>query len=200
MRTKEPAPLGEKRVKVASPAQPLMLLGYKRPDQYSKDAAVLDVLAEVFTGARTGILYKELVRGRQIALAAESIATFPGGKYPSLFAFFLVPSLGHTLEENEKALYEIIERVKNTPQDKATLDRIKTKLRAAVIQTLDNNSGLAETLARYQAAYGDWRRLFTELDDYNKVTAEDVRRVAREYLVENARTVSTTFAPQGGGR
>ena len=153
----------------------------------------------MLSGGRTGIIYKELVRDKQIALAAQSIAAYPGSKYPSLFLFFMVPTPDHTLEENEKAVYEIVERVKNTPQDKATLDRIKTKLRANVIESLDSNTGLAETLASYQASFGDWRRLFTELDDYNKVTAEDVQRVARQYLVENARTVVTTFAPQAQG-
>jgi len=200
VRTKEPPQLGEKRAKVASPSQPLMVIGYKRPDQYSKDAAALDVLSEALSGGRTGVIYKELVRDKQIALAAQAIATFPGGKYPSLFIFFMVPAGGHTLEENEQAVYEIVERVKNTPPDKTTLDRIKTKLRANVIQSLDSNSGLAETLATYQASYGDWRRLFTELDDYNKVTAEDVQRVARQYLVENTRTVVSTFIPQGGAQ
>jgi len=200
VRTKEPPQLGEKRARVASPSQPLMIIGYKRPDQYSKDSAALDVLSEALSGGRTGTIYKELVRDKQIALAAQSIATFPGGKYPSLFIFFLVPAGGHTLEENEKAVYEIVERTKTTLQDKATLDRIKTKLRAAVIETLDSNTGLADTLATYQASYGDWRRLFTELDDYNKVTAEDVQRVARQYLVESSRTVVSTFIPQGGAQ
>ena len=200
VRTKEPPQAGEKRAKVASPSQPLMIIGYKRPDQYSKDAATLDVLSEVLSGGRTGIIYKELVRDKQIALAAQAIATFPGGKYPSLFIFFMMPAGGHTLEENERAVYEIVERVKNTLPDKATLDRIKTKLRANVIESLDSNSGLADTLATYQASYGDWRRLFTELEDYNKVTAEDVQRVARQYLVENTRTVVSTFIPQGGAQ
>ncbi len=61
---------------------------------------------------RTGIIYKEMVRDKKIALGAGSQATFPSGKYPSLFLFFVAPSSGHTVEENEKALYEIIERVK----------------------------------------------------------------------------------------
>ncbi len=37
--------------------------------------------------------------------------------------------------------------------------------------------------------------MFTELDEYNKVTADDVLRVAKTYLVENSRTVAYTYAP-----
>ena len=45
---------------------------------------------------------------------------------------------------------------------------MKTKLRAELIRKLDNNSGLAAELCSYAVNYGDWRKLFTELDDYNK--------------------------------
>lgn len=193
--TIEPPQLGEKQVAVESPAQPFLLIGYKRPDQYSKDDVPLDVLSDILSDGRTGLIYKEMVRDKRIALGAESQANFPGGKYPSLFIFFVAPTTGHTIEENEKDLYAIIDRVKKEKTDAESLQREKTKLRASLIRQLDSNSGLAQQLCYYQANYGDWRRMFTELDDYNKVTAEDVMRVANAYLVENGRTVSYTYAP-----
>jgi predicted Zn-dependent peptidase len=197
--TVEPVQDGEKRVAVASPAQPFVAIAYKRPDQYSPDDATLDVLSEVLAGGRTGLLYKEMVRDKQIALAAESQPTFPSGRYPSLFLFFSVPSQGHTTEDNEKAMYEIIERVKREKPDDATLKRIKTKLRAELIRKLDSNSGLAAELCSYSANYGDWKKLFTELDDYNRVTAEDVQKAAQKYLVAEHRTVAYTYAPKEEG-
>lgn len=199
VRTVEPPQEGEKRVAVASPAQPFLAIAYKRPDQLSKDDEALDVLSDVLSGGRTGIIYKELVRDRKIALAAGSQAEFPGGKYPSLFLFFVVPSDGHTIEENEKAVYAIIDRVKKEKIDDETLKRVKTKLRASLIRKLDNNSGLASELCSYAVEYGDWRKLFTELDDFNKITADDVERVAKTYLIDSARTVAYTYAPAEGG-
>ena len=199
VRTVEPMQEGEKRVAVASAAQPFLAIAYKRPDQYSKDDATLDVLSDVLSGGRTGIVYKDLVRDKKIALAAGSQAEFPGGKYPSLFLFFVAPSSGHTVQENEKAVYEIIERVKKQPVDAETLQRVKTKLRAALIRKLDSNSGLAAELCSYAVAYGDWRRLFTELEDYNKITADDVERAAQTYLIDSTRTVAYTYAPAPGG-
>ena len=193
--TVEPVQHGEKRVMVASPAQPFLVIAYKRPDQYSKDNAALDVLEQILSGGRTSIIYKDMVRDKKIALGAESDATYPGGKYPSLFLFFVVPNSGHTVEETEKAVYEIVGRVKKEKPDAAALQRVKINLRAALIQKLDSNSGLAAELCAYQAGYGDWRKLFTELDDYNKVTAEDVQRVAQTYLLDSTRTVVYTYAP-----
>ena len=200
VRTVEPSQEGEKRVAVASPAQPFLAIAYKRPDQYSKDDPALDVLTEILSGGRTGLIYKDLVRDKKIALGAGSQATFPSGKYPSLFLFFVAPSQGHSVEENEKALYEIIERVKKDKVDNETLQRVKVKLRAALIRKLDNNGGLAAELCSYAVAYGDWRKLFTELEDYNRVTADDVQRVAATYLIDSARTVAYTYAPAEGGK
>jgi predicted Zn-dependent peptidase len=196
--TVEPPQNGEKRVMVASPAQPFLIIAYKRPDQYSKDNAALDVLEQILSGGRTSIIYKEMVRDKKIALGAASYATYPGGKYPGLFLFFVIPNSGHTVDEMEKSVYEIVDRVKKEKTGAEALQRVKINLRASLIQKLDSNAGLAAELCAYQAGYGDWRKLFTELDEYNRVTAEDVQRVAQKYLLENTRTVVYTYAPAKG--
>src|SRR5580698_10594712 len=197
-RTVEPPQKGEKRVEVESAAQPFMAIAYKRPDQLDKDDSVFDVLGEILAGERTGLLYMDLVRDKKIALGAAADATFPGGKYPNLFLFFLVPNQGHTVEENEKACYQIIERLKTQKVSDETLQRIKTKVRAALIRKLDSNSGMADALTSYYANYGDWRKLFTSIDDTDKVTADDVMRVAKQYLIPETRTVVYTIPPPAG--
>ena len=192
--TEEPVQEGERRVAVESPAQPFMIIGYKRPDQYSKDDAALDVLSEILSEGRTSIMYKDMVRDKQIALAAGADPTFPGGKYPGLFLFYAAPANGHTVDENEKEIYRVIEQAKNEKADDETLKRVKIRLRADLIRKLASNSGLAGEVTTYYANFGDWRKLFTELEDYDRVTSEDVQRVARTYLVKDHRTVAWTFA------
>jgi predicted Zn-dependent peptidase len=153
------------------------------------------MLGEILAGERTGLLYKDLVRDKRIALGAGAQPSFPGGKYPNLFLFFLVPNQGHTLEENEKACYEIIEKLTTQKVDEGTLNRIRVKFRAALLQKLDSNSGMAEELTSYYVNYGDWRKMFTAIDELDKVTADDVQRVAKQYLVPEKRTVAYTIAP-----
>lgn len=193
--TEEPVQEGEKRVTVSSPAQPLLALGYKRPDRFSPDDAALSVLDAILSDGRTGLIYKDMVRDKQISLGAGSASEYPSGKYPSLFLFYVLPASGHSIDENEKAIYDIVERVKSAQVDQQSIDRVKTKLRADLIRKLTGNMGLAVELCDYYSAYGDWRRLFTELEDFQKVTATDVQRVARQYLVPEHRTVGYTFAP-----
>jgi predicted Zn-dependent peptidase len=194
--TVEPPQEGEKRAEVMSPSQPFLLIGYKRPDQRDTDDPVFDVLGAILSSGRTGLLYKEMVRDKKIALAAQAQSSFPGSKYPNLFLFFVAPSLGRTVAENEQACYEILERLKKEKVDDETLNRVKTKIRASVIRGLDSNSGMAEQLASYYVNYGDWRKLFTGIDDIRKVTADDVQRVVREYFTPASRTVVYTVIPK----
>ena len=195
VRTVEPEQMGERRVMVKSPSQPFLVLGYKRPDQNSADDPILDVIGEVLSNGRTGWLYKDLVRDQQIALGVMAQPQFPGGKYPGLFLFFSVPNMGKTIEQNEKALNAVIDRIKTQKVDDETLKRVKTKLRADVIRKLGNNSGLASELTAFYVAYGDWRKLFTQLEEYNKITADDIQRVAQKIFLNEHRTVAWTYAP-----
>ncbi|MGE5646108.1 MAG: M16 family metallopeptidase [Acidobacteriota bacterium] len=197
--TVEPAQEGAKSVEIETPSQPLLAIVYKRPSQTHKDDPVFDVINGVLDAGRTGLLYRELVRDKRIALSAQSAATFPSGAYPNLFLIFVAPSQGHTIEENEKAVYQIIERLKTQTVDEQTLQRVRTKVRAGLIRQLDSNSGMASQLTFYHVNYGDWRKLFTGLDDINRVTAADVQRVARQYFTESARTVARTVAPRRPG-
>ncbi len=91
---------------------------------------------------------------------------------------------------------EILERLKNEKVDQATLDRVKTKVRAGLVRQLDSNTGRATQLPMYEVFYGDWRAMFTNLQDIEKVTADDVQRVAKKYFTSSNRTVVHSVAPK----
>jgi predicted Zn-dependent peptidase len=196
--TEEPVQTGERRVSVESPSQPILFMGYKRPGPTSPDSAPLSVLAGALSSGRTGILYKEMVEQKKLALAAGAGASFFGSKYPDLFIFFAAPSPGKTVDENEKAILEVIDRVKKEKIEDAVLKRIKTQVRAGLIRGLESNMGMAMQLATNYMRYGDWRRMFTNIQKVDEVTAEDVQRVAKTYLVDSARTVVYLKAPAKG--
>jgi predicted Zn-dependent peptidase len=194
--TKETPQEGEKRVAVETPAQPMVAFGYKRPNYQSADDPAFDVIAAVLNTGRTSLLYKELVE-KQIALGSYAGASFPGQKYDTLFIFFVVPNMGKTTEECEKAVYDIIENLKKKPLDAATLQRVKTNLRAGLIRQLNSNMGMAQQLAAAHTFYGNWRKFYDNIADIEKVSAADVQRVATKYFVPKQRTVAYTVKPSG---
>ena len=188
----EPPQQGQKRAELRTEEQPVVVVGYRRPSQFHKDDAVFDVISSILSSGRTGWLYQDLVRDKRISIGAGAVGTFPGGKYPNLFMLVSVPARGKTPEENEQALYAVLDRLRDTKVDDETLNRVKTKVRAGLIRQLDSNQGLASQLTYYQTLYGNWRRMFDNVQEVTKVTADDVQRVAREYFVDTGRTVAYT--------
>jgi predicted Zn-dependent peptidase len=198
--TEEPPQPGPRTAVVESASQPVVVVGYKRPDQYQKDDPVFDVIDLILSSGRTGWLYRDLVQEKRLAVAAQASATYPSGRYPCMFVFLMAPAQGHTVEEDTRELEEILKRLQAETVDPVTLSRAKTRVRADGIRRLADNQGLAAMLSSTYGMYGDWRKLFTSIDDINKVTAEDVRRVARQYFTPaNRTTVWLAQVPQPAG-
>jgi len=204
-RTIEPPQISERTVVLHEAAQPFYVEGYHRPAATDPDNATYDVLEMLMSNGRTSRLYRSLVRDKKIAAAAAGFNGFPGEKYPNLFVVFAVPTPGHTAAEMEPAIHEEIAKLQNEPVSAEELQSVKTRAKAQLIRQLDSNSGLALQLAAYQTLYGDWRELFREVDEIDKVTPADVQRVARTLFVPSNRTVGMiesakpAAAPAKGG-
>jgi len=191
LRTLEPTQTAEKSVVLTDPAQPSFIEGYHRPDGNSPDDPIYDVIADVLSSGRTARLYRDLVRDRKIAAGAGIINGFPGTKYPTLIAVRALPTPGHTNAEVLAVAREQLERLKTEPLTDDEMKVVKTRARADLIRGLDSNSGLARQLAVTQARLGDWREMFRYLERLDKVTKEDVMRVAKATFVPQNRTVGT---------
>ena len=201
IRTIEPVQNSERLVTMREQSQPFFLEGYHRPDYRDPDDVVYDAITDLMSNGRTSRLYRSLVRDKKIAADAEGFSGFPGIKYPSLFAFYAVPTPGHTTTELRDAIHQEIERVKNEDVTDEELKMIKTRAKADLIRSLGNNEGLAEALALYQTRFGDWRELFRQVDKIDKVTKADIRRVANKIFIPENRTIGIldTRKPAGKG-
>jgi predicted Zn-dependent peptidase len=187
--TVEPEQLGERRVVVEDKAQPIVAIGYHKGNIYHPDDAIFTVMSDILGRGRTSRFHKTLVKDKKIAIDAGSVVGIPGSKYPNLMIMYAVTSKGHTAEECEAVMYEEIERLKNEPVSAEELKKSKTNARADLIRRLDSNSEIAGQLAFYQAVTGDWRNLFRRLDQIDAVTAADIQRVAKQYLIAKHRSV-----------
>ena len=50
-------------------------------------------------------------------------------------------------------------------------------------------NGKSNNIGTYEVFFGDYRKMFDAPDSYNKVTAEDIKRVANTYFDQKKRTV-----------
>ncbi|MGC8833472.1 MAG: M16 family metallopeptidase [Armatimonadota bacterium] len=194
--TKEDEQSGEKRVKVEFAAQPHLIIAYHKPTLPSDDDFVFDVLNAVLTEGRTSRLYSALVK-KNIALSVSSWTSEPGARYPNLFLISAVPMHPHSVEDLERAIYAELERLKNELISNDELEKAKSLLTAEFLRGLQTNMDLAEKLAYYQTVAGDWRYILRWEERIRGITAQDIQRVARRYLVERNRVVAAVVPPSG---
>ncbi len=184
-----------------SAATPMVAVGYRRPDEFDRDDNVFDVIQMILTGAN-GWLTQSLTQESGVALAVRAVATYPGGRYPSLVAIVAQPAPGRSLDQVVSAIQGVIDRLRAQPVDEATLARAKAHVRETALAALMQNSGAAALLAAGAAEYGDWREPLNEMERIQKISAADVLRVAAKYLVPEHRTVafsgSETAAVEAG--
>ena len=187
--TREPEQLGERRLKIMADAQPELIIGFHKPNPPHPDDVVCEVISGLLSYGRTSRFYQKLVEERKIAVDISTSSSFPGVRYPNLFVIFATPRHPHTTEELEKAIYKELEELATTPVSERELKKIQNQIQADYLRQLSSNSKLAYWLSYYQCLFGDWRFLTQRLKDYEKVTPEDVIRVARQYFQERNRTV-----------
>jgi predicted Zn-dependent peptidase len=202
MTTVEPQQFAEKSVIAREQTQPFYIEGYHRGSYRDPDDDVYDAISDIMSNGRVSRLYRSLVEQQQIAAEAEGFSPYPDEKYPSLFAFYAFPLPGHTPAEMRDAIHKEIEKLKTTDVTDAELEMYKTRTRADLLRGLADDQGLANTLAAYQARYGDWREMFYELDRVDKVSKADIRRVANKVFVDSNRTSAEidTVPPAGDAK
>lgn len=188
--TIEPPQKGSRTTSIKHPSQPVIIMGYHKPDIHHPDNEVFESITSIMGIGRTSRLYKKLVVEKKIALVAAAITGLPGNKYPGLFIFFAAPTKGHTNAECKKAMDEEIEKLKSEPVTDAELQRFKTRARASLIRSMSSNQGMAGQLSFFEVVTGDWRNLFKQLEYIEKVTKEDIMRVAKEYFKEENCTIA----------
>jgi len=78
------------------------------------------------------------------------------------------------------------------------LNGMKKRAKKSSIDRLKGGRWLALQLAYYEALYNDYSELFNELDKINKVSAEDIRRVANKSLQKSNQTTGELVSKEKG--
>lgn len=174
-----------------------IFLGYHTPGVGHPDNAALDVLASIVGGDDAS----RITRRCKEELGVITTSSASAYQFEDVGLFTVEASCG--VEDTERASREIIteiERVKLLGVLPGEVERALGRIEAAEAFALEEALGQASTLAHYEAE-GGYRRLDAELAALRSVTAEDVQRVAREYLqLDNATLYEYVSHRQGSGR
>jgi len=67
--------------------------------------------------------------------------------------------------------------------------KVKNQITTDLVDSKGTMAGIAESLSNNEVYFGDANLINTELEKYNKVTREDVLKVAKKYLNKDNRVV-----------
>jgi zinc protease len=196
----DPPQRGERRISVIKEAElPFIIMGYHVPNLHNPDGFVLEIMAAVLAGGKSSRLYQNLVRERQLALSVDADNALLS-RDPDLFTLSAQPFPGKEVGELEKALDQEVGHLQRELVSSTELEKAKNQLEAAFIYGQDSLFYQAMVLAQQEIA-GTWRAVDDYIPSIRKVTPEDIRRVAKKYLLPENRTVGILIPspPKEGG-
>jgi len=190
----EPAQRGEKRIRVKVPAKEVyLILGYKATalghGGEPWEPYALEMLASVLDGGSSARFSRELVRGTRVAASAGAdYSLFT--RLPGMFLIDGTPAKGRTLKALERAFRAQVERVQRELVTVSELKRIRTQVVAHKIYKQDSVFYKAMRLGLLESVALGWPLLEQYVEHLRRVTPEQIRAVARKYLVKDRLTVA----------
>jgi predicted Zn-dependent peptidase len=185
---KESKQKGERRIEVQKQvATPYMSIGYHVPEAKHPDYYALDILSSILSRGKSSRLYSSLVDKKQLA---TTVSTDFGEAFdPTLFTINAVANKGVEVDKLEKAIYEVLEEIKKDGVTTTELQKVKNQKLIEFYNQVETINGKSNNIGTYEVFFGDYRKMFDAPKEYEKLTADDIKRVANEYFKKSNRTV-----------
>ncbi|TFV92132.1 insulinase family protein [Algoriphagus kandeliae] len=166
---------------------PAVIQAYNLPPRNHPDSYALSMLSTYLTGGNSSLMTKELVDKQQKALAVAAIPLEleDGG----IFIMYGIANMGVAPEDLESEVDKLIQKVQEegiSDQDFAKLQNI---IENNIVSSNSSVAGIAQNLAEAHVIFGDTNYINQVMDNYSKVTQDDIKRVANEYLNLDGRVV-----------
>jgi zinc protease len=186
---------GERRIAVQAPAElPYIILGYQVPVLNTAEEAwepyALEVLSGILNAGDSSRLSRHLIRGSQVA-ASASAGYGLTSRLGERFILTANPAPDQDAAAVERALREQVRQLREELVDSRELARVVARVIAADVYQLDSmfyqgmRIGILETIGL------GWNALDDYVERIQAVTPEQIREVARKYLVDERLTVAT---------
>lgn len=186
----EPEQKAERRARVAFDGKtlPILAVGYKGLafDPESMPMAACMLAGDLIFGS-TSDIYRKLVLEQQRVQFIS--ADFGPSRDPGLMVVFAMIKDESDIGGVEKEIYRAIEEVQKNPVDENRLNALKSNMKYSFLMGLDTPGSVAGRLARIIAMSGDIRALDRLYASVDRVTTSDIQDAAKQFLVEDKRTV-----------
>lgn len=189
--TRDPVQDGERTVTVkrVGDVQWLSVL-HKISAGTHPDYAPTMVLLDILANTPSGRIYKSLVDTKK----ATAVLSIPFQlKEPGAVLIFAQVPKENSLEDAKKSMLQTFNELPTNPPTKEEVDRAKASLLKQIELNFNNSDRVGILMSEF-ISMGDWRLFFLYRDQLEKVTPDDVLRVAKNYFKEDNRVVGM-FVP-----
>lgn len=186
---KEPEQKKEKRATFhASNVQlPAVVLAYHIPSMGDPDYYALDLLTKILSGGSSSLFQKNIVDKEEKAVNVGSFIYPLEG--PGVAIMYGITSQGTTPKELESAMKKQIQKVVDGEITEEDFKKVQNQTEFEFATQNARISGIAELLATNYTYFKNTSLVNSELEKYQKVTREDLIRVAKKYLAPSNRLV-----------
>jgi len=197
--TAEPPQTEEHRANVddALARLPRLDMAYHVPASSSPDYDALTVLTTILSSGRSSRFYESIVRQQQLATSVNAFVGETRG--PGLLTIIATPTPGKSVADVEAAIDAEFDKVKNGAIADWELEKARVAARRNYVASQGSSLQRAIVMSQNAMFYNDPDLLSKRQQRIEKVTAADVQRVAKQYLVKTNRTVIVT-TPKTAGR
>jgi zinc protease len=181
---------------------------YPTVPDYHPDAPALALLSQVLGGgggfgggrggrggggggARNSVFYQTMIKPQK-ALAASAFNST--SELAGEFSISVTPYPETSLAAMEKLVAEAFAEFEKRGVTDEDVEKFKTGFEGRTINSLSSVSGKVSTLAAFQTFTGNPNMIKKLLDQYSKLTKEDVMRVYNQYIKGKNRVVLSTLA------
>lgn len=184
----EPTQKGERRiVDQKQVASPYVMISYHTPETKNDDYYALSMLSSILGSGQSSRLYAEVVDKKQ--LATGIFTSFGNNFDPGLFSVAAIANRDVDELDLENAIYTEIEKIKSEGITETELQKIKNQKLMEFYSQVETINGKSNTLGTYELYFGDYKKMFSAPENYNRVTAKDIQDVAKKYFSKSNRTV-----------
>jgi zinc protease len=183
----EPPQQGSRYIRSRMPAElSALAVAFHAVAADHPDRPALDVLQTILGDGDSSRLHLSLVHAHELASGVG--VSFEWGIDPELFWIYAKLRPGRSAPALESVLLDELRRLRDVPVGDEELRKAKNMLQADYVRGLERISGRANQLGFYETVFGDYHAMFHQVEQWEAVSAADVQRVARTYLVETGRT------------
>ncbi len=147
---------------------------------YGTDDASLDFLADILSGSKNSRLYKNLVFEKELA---QDISAFHfSGKLAGHFMIIATAKKDKSIDVIKAEIFKELKKVENYGINDHELIKTKNRIKSGFIFSLQNIDTMANQLNYYNYFLGEPNSFQFDLDRYNEVTNEDIKKMVETYL------------------